>query len=680
MAGLLIGLVQVAGISQVRAQLQIQFPVSRIVFQRDLANQSTFAVIGSCPAVADRIEVRLTPVLTGQGTSIDWQPLDTQPRQGQFSGSVTAAGGWYRLDVRAVQQTTVLATTSVDRVGIGEVFIIAGQSNGQGKYQHGAVAPTDDRVNTVPHRNVSDTICLPTLPRFAPIEAEGVIGPRGESAWCWGILGDQLTARLNVPVLFYNVAWDGTSVRNWRESFQIDSTATAYNDFFRPGMPYGNLKRVMNDYARLTGVRAVLWHQGESEFYDVDSTAANYVHDLTMVINRSRQDAHHALTWVVARASMDNNLYFNHHLTQYMPVIKAQNQVIQTVANVFPGPDTDTIQMPARPDGVHFGFDASRNFDGLGHLATAWNQSLTPGFFATAQPRLPVPVQVTDLIMSLRVSNRVPAVGQVVTFTATITNESNLPATNVSLCNRLPPNLTFENGPPDLISQHGMVMASVSYVPPGQSVSVVYQVRVTAAGYYRNSIEIVRCTEIDTDSMPNTSTGDGQDDTASADFRTIEPGSRLFVSPVDQVNTDPLPAVISNQPRAVTNQADLSVQVIAGALTTTIGQPWPLTIVVRNAGGAPAQNVRVGCALPAGFSFQSGSGMSVSAGQVSGTVPTISADGSAWLTFTAVASQSGSFTLKAQIETATPADPDSTPNNGFANGEDDTAQTTVRVR
>ena len=662
-----------------RAQLQIHFPVSRIVFQRDADNKSTFSVIGSCPTAADRIDVRLTPVQPGQGTATDWQPL-AQPQQGQFSGSMSATGGWYRLDVRAMQQNTPIALGSVDRVGVGEVFIIAGQSNGQGKYGHGSATPADDRVTTIAHYNLSDTVCLPLPPRFTAIEAEGIIGPRGQSAWCWGWLGDQLAARLNVPILFFNVAWDGSAVRNWRESFQLDSTATSYYEYFRPGMPFGNLKRVLNDYVPLTGARAVLWHQGEAEFYDVDTTAANYASDLTAVINRSRQYAQHPLSWVVARASMDNNLYYNHHLTHYAPVVNAQNQVIKSLTNVFPGPDTDTIQMPPRPDGVHFGYDSERNIDGVARLANAWNQSLTADFFAAAPPRLPLPVQVVDLSLSLQGSSRVASVGQVMRMTAIITNESNTPATNVTICNRLPPNLTFVSGPPDMVSKPGLLMATVSSVPPNQSVSVVYQVRAMAAGSYRNSAEIIHCGQLDTDSTPNTSTADGQDDAASTDFRTIQAGGGLYVSPVDVVNTDPLPAVVSNQPPPAAGLADLSLQLEANRLSIAAGQPWQLTLIVRNLGGASAQNVRVGCILPAGLVFQSGSGLNVAGNVVSGTLSAVSAGGWSSLVFTAVPAQSGLFQVKAQIEAAAPGDPDSTPNNGVDNGEDDTAQTILRVR
>jgi len=39
------------------------------------------------------------------------------------------AGGWYRCEARATRGTAVLAEAAVEHVGVGEVFVVAGQSN-----------------------------------------------------------------------------------------------------------------------------------------------------------------------------------------------------------------------------------------------------------------------------------------------------------------------------------------------------------------------------------------------------------------------------------------------------------------------------------------------------------------------------------------------------------------------
>jgi hypothetical protein len=45
------------------------------------------------------------------------------------------AGGWYTLGVRATVTGRLVAEVLVERVGVGEVFVVAGQSNAA---NHGA--------------------------------------------------------------------------------------------------------------------------------------------------------------------------------------------------------------------------------------------------------------------------------------------------------------------------------------------------------------------------------------------------------------------------------------------------------------------------------------------------------------------------------------------------------------
>jgi hypothetical protein len=91
------------------------------------------------------------------------------------------------------------------------------------------------------------------------------------------------------------------------------------------------------------------------------------------VINKSREDAGHNLSWVVARASYDQ---LRGGIAQR--IIDAQNRIISTTPNVFEGPNTDPIQ--PRRDGVHI-YDQ-------GHVAVAqvWNDALNDHFFSQSQP------------------------------------------------------------------------------------------------------------------------------------------------------------------------------------------------------------------------------------------------------------------------------------------------------
>lgn len=653
--------------SAAHAQISVAFPTPSIVFQRNNQNQTQFPVSGTCMPDADRIETRLVPVAGGQGT--DWVSLTNQVSQSYFSGQVSATGGWYRLELRAWRGNAIVATGQVEPVGVGEVFAIAGQSNGQGIENRDAVGASDQRVVCIPHLNKTDTTRMP-LPMYSQrVTATGVIGPRGLTGWCWGRMGDRLAARLNVPVAFMNSAWSGTAVRNWRESITADSTATSYNEYFRPGMPYGNLKRIIHDYMPLTGLRAILWHQGEAEFYDTDPSAANYFNDLQTVIRQSRQDAGYDMAWVVARASMDNNLYANYGLTHYEPVVSAQNRIVQQVPGVFYGPDTDVIQMP-RTDGVHL------SGDGLIQTGDAWNDFLNDDFFRNSTPYPPQTVDVTDLNLSLLVDRPALETNQPVTVTINVTNESTRTATNVRVRCDLPTGLTFLSGS-GLTYQRGVVFGTIPAIAPASVSPLTFNVQPTQSGTYIVVGEVVRGSQIDVDSRPNTSTGDGQDDMASVQFRF---GSGpVFKAPVS-INADPIPAVASNQPIPDPNRADLSLAMVADKAAQSVGTPVSVSLVISNGGGLTVDRTTVGCQLPDGLTFLDSSTMQLAGNVVRGTTGTIAAGSFTVLTFRALATNANILTLQAQIESANGvADPDSTPNNGYDNGEDDCARLQLRA-
>ncbi len=78
----------------------------------------------------DVLEARLTGKSASGDLPGQWQPLPFDPRVAAFRGElIVAAGGWYRLEVRALRHGIVIGTSAVEHVGVGEVFVIAGQSN-----------------------------------------------------------------------------------------------------------------------------------------------------------------------------------------------------------------------------------------------------------------------------------------------------------------------------------------------------------------------------------------------------------------------------------------------------------------------------------------------------------------------------------------------------------------------
>jgi len=200
------------------AQITINLPLTRSVFQRDNNNTSSIYISGNYEDAIEKIEARLLPVKVGQGIATDWAPIINKPQNGSFVGSIKGTGGWYQLQVRAWKNGAVFSQSTVEKVGIGEVFLIAGQSNAEGKRNYGEKASFDDRINCFDYQKVDFLDEIPPFQSFSHIERTSSIAPRGQGTWCWGELGDLLAKRLNVPIMFFNAAYEGTSIENWYSS------------------------------------------------------------------------------------------------------------------------------------------------------------------------------------------------------------------------------------------------------------------------------------------------------------------------------------------------------------------------------------------------------------------------------------------------------------------------------
>ncbi len=356
-------------------QVTITSPTSRTVLQRDKNNSATVYIRGTYGRPADRVEVQLRAI--NGGNTSGWITIQNNPQGGSYAGQVDWTGGWYELEVRGWWGDQLVGSSTLDRVGIGEVFLIAGQSNAQGYQGYGGPGAGDDRVNCINYYNQVSNSDLPK-PDFVHLNSDSYISPRGNSAWSWGRLGDLLARRFGVPILFYNAGWYGSSIKNWQES--INGTAySVYNgDPFVPsGMPYGNLRLIFQHYLPITGARAILWQQGEADNFTNTSTAT-YKSAMKAVIDQSRTESGKNISWVIARTSYDNQR------GSKSEVIKAQNEIVAATANTFYGPETDKIQVP-RPDGAHF------QNEGLSQLGEGWNASLNDDFFARSEPFKAIP-------------------------------------------------------------------------------------------------------------------------------------------------------------------------------------------------------------------------------------------------------------------------------------------------
>lgn len=357
--------------SQTMAQINLTYPTSSAVFQRNNNNDGIIYFGGNLTKRTDRIDARLVPINGGQFS--DWQTVSENPSNGYFKAEIWAKGGWYKLEVRAVFRDEVIASSSISPVGVGEVFVISGQSNAQGIFEYNQKGASDERVVRISNF-ISTSENLQPFPFFSQVYAQSSIAPTGRGAWCWGELGDYLVKRLNVPVLFINTAFEGLPIKAWTTSAEGGFGVNPFSGLtLSSGFPFNSLKNALQQYIPITGIRAVLMHQGESDNY-IGTSEDEYFQEMSKTIQNTRNVSEKYLSWVVSRAS---RYEFSSGAPQ---IIAAQNRVVQSNGNVFFGPETDWID--DRTDGVHF------NQIGLSKLASEWNKYLDDSFFRNSNPYL----------------------------------------------------------------------------------------------------------------------------------------------------------------------------------------------------------------------------------------------------------------------------------------------------
>ncbi len=65
---------------------------------------------------------------------------------GIFSSTLDLAAGWYQLSVRLLDGRRVLASYDIDHIGVGDIYITAGQSN-SANFGDGRPFAEDERVS-----------------------------------------------------------------------------------------------------------------------------------------------------------------------------------------------------------------------------------------------------------------------------------------------------------------------------------------------------------------------------------------------------------------------------------------------------------------------------------------------------------------------------------------------------
>ncbi|MCE6989267.1 T9SS type A sorting domain-containing protein [Dyadobacter sp. CY323] len=382
------------------AQLNVNFPPARMVYQRNTSGNAVVFINGTYTASIDKIEARLKNRGGEPGSEVGWTEM-ANVSGNVFSGSLTAVGGRYDLEVRGMKNgQQVGSSATVEKVGVGEVFLIVGHSNaaaaGESIDMLGAESDLVNSINTKANPQLyQDYLTFGTADYLPPLQPTKLcqscgIAPMAEYPWLWSRLGDLLVApdALNVPVLFYSAAFGGSN---------MDATyKSAYNIPFDHGfikysirMPYANIRNTMNAYAPRTGLRAILSMHGIN---DLDATADEFKFRSQMVIEKTREESgYQQLPWMIATSCYNNGVVAT--------ITAGQEALISTVPNVFRGADLNKILNDGRYDGLHF------NGSGQQQAAQRWRDAIldpvvnirqnAQSFMASAPPLPGPPLPVT---------------------------------------------------------------------------------------------------------------------------------------------------------------------------------------------------------------------------------------------------------------------------------------------
>lgn len=243
-------------------------------------------------------------------------------------------GGWYQLVASALgPNEMVLSKAIVEHIGVGEVFVTAGQSN---SFWSGEQAvPTAANVSFA-HFSMGDYIWRKN------------IDPNPNRGSAWPSFANQLAKHLGVPVAVTMLGCGGTALQQWLPPNDVE--AEAVNNVCEASLPGDLYKRLYQAIHKIGHFRAILWHQGESDTIRKTKRAAYQVRFLKIMM-QMHQDLGRVVPWFIAKASYFpssevelthcNKTGSGYGRKVYMTEVRVAQRNLWQQKFVFEGPDTD---------------------------------------------------------------------------------------------------------------------------------------------------------------------------------------------------------------------------------------------------------------------------------------------------------------------------------------------------
>ena len=351
-------------------------PLDYQIFQRSSKDQGTVHLEANV-GVKENVDEYRVRIVNSQGQTLATATGSIEPTIKDFQEKslraifkldlVVKTGGWHRVEVTLCRDQRVVTEFTPVHIGIGEVFLVAGQSN-SANYGAEKTSAQSDLVRTF---NGQDwQACKDPQP-----------GASGNGGSFMPSLGDALQSQLHVPIGFLACGIGSTSVREWLptgRSFPHPPTLVhrvhemTDGKWESDGQAYQTLVHRLQSMGK-HGLRAVLWHQGESDANQKNPrctlSGANYRDYLGIIIGQSRHDAGWEIPWMVAQVS-----YHSPDDTGSEDIREGQAALWHD-GIALQGPDSDALRGPLRDNhgqGVHL------SGEGLRAHAQAWAAKLVP--------------------------------------------------------------------------------------------------------------------------------------------------------------------------------------------------------------------------------------------------------------------------------------------------------------
>jgi len=275
-----------------------------------------------------QFEFRAVPLAEAHSRGTDWAKLSGKRTEATWTGAARVpAGGWYRLEVRATREGKPVATCAMEPFGVGEVYVIAGQSY--------AVGANDElmKVDDPQGRVVAYDVQKKTWQTANDPQPNS-----GDGGTIWPVTGNLLLPLARVPVGFVNVAVGGTSTRQWLPGEKL------YEQLAAAGKTTGRF-------------RAVLWQQGESDVIEHRATDY-YVKNMETIRAGLAKEWGFEPPWLLAKSTLHPTVYND---PDGEGRIRAAIDQLVVKPGFRPGPDTDILGGENRG-----GLGTRRHFSGIG--------------------------------------------------------------------------------------------------------------------------------------------------------------------------------------------------------------------------------------------------------------------------------------------------------------------------